>query len=368
MLKVLIVSKPLTPPWTDASKNLARDVVLNCPDFRFRVFTEIGDNFKSANVRSEDLYTPDLDEFIPWSKFKLFFRLLKPDEMGLYHFFFAPNPNTSKMIKLAMSKKGYQRSVQTVCSQPASFDGIKNLLFSEAVVSCSHDCRKKLLEAGVENVRCIHPAVPDVELPDEAAVKEIRRRYELPENAVLALYSGDLEFSGATDILLKALPFAFERKELHLVICHRDKTPQTKKLHGKLVKSIEAAGWKDRVHFVEPQPDLNPLLSAVNFLIMAPDSLYGKMDLPLVILEGMSYGRPAILSDLPSLLEIPDGEEAALTVKVGDAKALGEAMSALAEDKALLKQLGERAKLIVQDRFSTLRLGNDYSNLYREFE
>ena len=43
-------------------------------------------------------------------------------------------------------------------------------------------------------------------------------------------------------------------------------------------------------------------------------------------------------------------------------------MSALAEDKALLKQLGERAKLIVQDRFSTLRLGNDYSNLYREFE
>ncbi|RJO75394.1 MAG: glycosyltransferase [Myxococcales bacterium] len=368
-MKVLLVTKPLVPPWDDSAKNLARDIVQSLPDVRFNVLTTAGCSFGLKHVREEPLYGAPGGYAPPlWNNVKVFLRLLKPDEMGLYHFFFAPNPRASLVAGLAMAMKGYQRSVQTVCSAPKSFEGVARLLFADVAVAVSAHTRDRLREAGVKDARLIYPAVARVETPTADEILASRRRFGLPEDKTLALYAGDLEFSNAASTLVAALPEACRASSLHVVFCNRWKTPAARAERDRLQAEVKRMGLASRVVFLPPQTDLQPLLRGVDFWLMHPDTLYAKMDLPLVVLEAMGHGKPGILSDRPPLVEAFAGETAGILAPPGDAAALANAMRALAEDAALRERCGRTAQAVARERFSFDRLAEAHRALYAEFQ
>jgi len=369
MPKILMVSKPMHPPWDDAAKNLARDIVLNCPDTRFHVMTAPPETFTAKNAKPAGIYSPQDGYGITlYDKIKLFFRLLQPDELGLYHFFFAPNPKTSKMCKLAMNMKGYQKSVQTICSQPASFENIEKLMFANEIVTVSKDCLNKFKEAGISNVRCIYPSVEEKEIPDADKISEIRKQFSLPVDKTLALFAGDLEFSSAAKTLVDALPEALKNENLAVVFCNRTKTPASHQKLKQIKKQVAKLDASDRVFFVPPSEDFLDLLSAVDFQLLHPDSLFGKMDIPLVILEGMALKTPAILSKLPSLEEICEDVEAAMYIEADNPAQLAEAMKSMAEDKAKRTAMATSGLKLVKERFSPQTMAEQYTKLYKEFD
>ena len=369
MLNVLMVTKPLAPPWDDSARNLARDVVRGVTDVRFYVLTAGDYSFKLRHVREERLYAGRASYQPPlWNNIKVFFRLLKPDEIGLYHFFFAPNLGTSLIASIAMGMKGRQNSIQTACSAPASFEGAAKLLFSDVTVAVSDWTRRKFIEAGAGDVRRIYPAVAATVLPGDEEIRANRKRFGLPENGVLALYAGDLEFSNAAETLFSALPEALKNDDLYVIYCNRAKTPEAASIRENLKKRVMEAGYEKRVFFVPSQEDMQALLRAIDILVMNPDTLYAKMDLPLVLLEAMANGKPAILGDMAPLTEAFQGEEAGLLVAPGDASGLASALMELAGDPSLRVRLGETARALANGRFSMKRLSEEYRNLYAEFE
>jgi hypothetical protein len=103
MNSVLYVSKALSPPWNDSGKNLVRDLAEAAPRHGIEVFAGPGFEPESPRVRvrkrlGESAYAPGLAQ-----KASIFGSLLLlPPRISLVHFFFAPNPATSRMAGIAL--------------------------------------------------------------------------------------------------------------------------------------------------------------------------------------------------------------------------------------------------------------------------
>lgn len=101
----------------------------------------------------------------------------------------------------------------------------------------------------------------------------------------------------------------------------------------------------------------SPLLASVDVLCLPATDLTGKVDLPLVVLEGMQAGRPVIVTDQGPLRELGDESHGVLlTPPRADAVA-----SALG---TLTPSLGERAQSRVEARFASERMAAAYVTLY----
>ena len=87
--------------------------------------------------------------------------------------------------------------------------------------------------------------------------------------------------------------------------------------------------------------------------------------LGLVLLEASACGLPLISYDCPSGPReiVTDGENGYLIPHVGDIDAMAEKICLLIENAELRKQMGEKAKLMV-DKFSPLRIKEQWINLF----
>lgn len=86
---------------------------------------------------------------------------------------------------------------------------------------------------------------------------------------------------------------------------------------------------------------------------------------PLILLEAASCGLPLISYDCPSGPSeiVTDGENGYLIPHVGDIDAMAEKICLLIENAELRKQMGEKAKLMV-DKFSPLKIKEQWMTLF----
>src|SRR5262245_45805290 len=100
MLDVLLVSKPVEPPWTDSSKNLVRDLAGAMHRYGPVVMTRR----KTANalpwVRRAAIYAPSSGGYSPAlvDNARAFGRIVTAHE-SIVHFFFAPNPTSARAAR-----------------------------------------------------------------------------------------------------------------------------------------------------------------------------------------------------------------------------------------------------------------------------
>ncbi|MDP3936693.1 MAG: hypothetical protein Q8R92_01000, partial [Deltaproteobacteria bacterium] len=200
---VLYVSKPLSPPWNDSGKNLVHDLAEALPRHDVRVFAGPGFEPRSPRVAvhrrlGESAYSPGLAQ-----KAAIFGALLKlPREVRALHFFFAPNPVTSHVARIARALNR-RPAVQTVSSSPADYGAVARLCFGDRVVALSEYNRRMLAGAGVRNVVKIHPGL-DLSRQTENAKGAARWREALAvEGRRVVLYAGDYEFSQGAQLVLE---------------------------------------------------------------------------------------------------------------------------------------------------------------------
>jgi len=80
-------------------------------------------------------------------------------------------------------------------------------------------------------------------------------------------------------------------------------------------------------------------------------------------LEAMACGLPLIASDIPCVRDIlEDGAESGgLIVQRDDVDAFATALGQLLDDEKLCRQMGKKARLSVEERFSTAAVGTQLS-------
>ena len=86
--------------------------------------------------------------------------------------------------------------------------------------------------------------------------------------------------------------------------------------------------------------------------------------LPKSLLEAAAYGRPIVATDVPGCREIARHDVNAFLVPADDPGPLAGALTVLAQDPALRHRLGAAGRQIVENEFSSARIGQEIVDLY----
>lgn len=364
--EVLMVSKPVAPPWNDSSKNLVKDLACAGSRFSYRVLTPRACQLEHARVASDAIYR-STGRYSPalLQNLRVLARLLEPDDTALTHFFFAPNPRTSMAARVALRIRR-RITVQTVCSAPASFSRPERLLFADRVVVVSGDTRDRFVSAGVQPERLVQipPGIQLPEPPTAEARREARQRLGLPLDRPVVIYPGDMQFSRAAETFaLAAARLRSVEPEPVFVLACRPKQRQSQDEAARIEGILSAAGIRSRVRIFGEVADMLELLGACDLCVLVAESLYAKMDLPLVLLEAMALGVPLVVSDRPPLCELL-ADEVGLAVPPEDPDALALAMTQMLTVPDLLSRMGAAASDAAARRYGIERVCSAYEDLY----
>jgi glycosyltransferase involved in cell wall biosynthesis len=371
MGRILMVSKPVAPPWHDSSKNLVRDVAGHLSRHSAVLMTRAD---ASAALRAtRGLDRADLrfvygggGSFAPAlaDQARVFASLLAGAREDLWHFFFAPNPRSSSAAKVAARVRRV-RTVQTVCSAPLPSVDLERVLFADRVVVVSRHTEQRLLSAGIaaSRVRRIPPAVAPLAAPDQAARTAVRRKLDLPLDAPLLVYPGDLEVSRGAERSLR-VHAALASSDAFLVLACRAKTAHAHDARIRLEALARELGAESRVRFIGETPDIHGLLAASDLVLLPSEDLYAKMDLPLVLIEAMLLERAVVVLAGTAAAELAEGGAARATAD--DLAALTSVSRELLNDPAARAALGAIARQAALERYRPEAVAAQYESIYDE--
>jgi len=362
-----MVSKPIAPPWNDSSKNLVRDLALLGQRYRYRVLCPRGQRLGGDGVVSEPLYR-DSGRYTPplVQNARVLLRLLRRDDAELTHFFFAPNPRTCQAARLALAARP-RRTLQTVCSIPSSFRQPERLLFADQVVVLSHHTRDQFIHQGVapERMALIPPGIRIPPWPTRARRLEARQALGLPKDRPVLVYPGDLQFSGAAATVAASVPLLRDLEPVVIFAC-RPKQQASLEADRRLRADLARAGVEQLTRHMGEVADMQQLLSACDLCLLPAESLYAKMDYPLVLLEALALGVPIVVADQPPLTELMQDPVGA-AVPPDDPEALASAAGALLratdDERAALSR---RCREVACQRYDIAAVSRAHEDLYAE--
>ena len=361
-MRVLFVSKPIVPPFDDGSKCLVRDIAAALRVAEPVVMVSPGGPAIGPRVRRENVYGT-ASRFAPSPSTLAFNRLLFGDPLDVWNFVFAPNAASSSAARVAIrarrSRGWTGKVVQTVASRPKSFEGAKALFFGDRIVALSEWTRGRLLRAGIPDsiVRVIPPCTREP-LP-RAPADEVRARLEVGDGP-LVVYPGDLHVSsGAATVAMAAGEVLREVPGARFVFACRDKGQDVAPYEAGLREALR--GLEPYVRIVGRVDDMHALLAAADVVAFPVDDLYGKVDLPIVLLEAMALGTPLVLASGGPLEELPGAKVAAR-----DASALAETLIRLLRDAGEKKELADLGRRVWRQRHTPEVVGAQYDALYVE--
>jgi glycosyltransferase involved in cell wall biosynthesis len=340
--RVLLVSKPVEPPWNDSSKNLVRDLVLGLSRYDAVALGRQGGPTELGRARIESVYPAGGNFSLGLAEqARVALRLLTGSRADLWHFFFAPNPKSSAVARLTSGVRR-ARTVQTVCSVPRDDVALDRVLFADRIVVLSSHTEQRFRDAGIaaERLARIPPAVPKLEPASAEERAATRRSFGLPVDAPVVVYPGDLEFGSGARLTLDA--HAALPRESHLVLACRAKTERARGHEQELKARAQELGLTERVTFTGETRQIYGLLAAADVVALPSEVAYAKMDYPLVLLEAMMLARPVIVCNGTPAAELA-AAGGAIAVPP-DAGALGVELARLLGDDGARRALGDRAR------------------------
>ena len=298
---VLFVSKPLSPPWDDSGKLLPYLLAQRAGGLRLAVMTPRGQPLDLPGVTCEPLYAAPRSFTVPMAdKLRVMGRILFRATPPLVHFFFSPNTATTMAVRAFRKAHPDVRVVQTVMSLPDNPDQLASGVFADVLISWSKagasQAAQVVRQRGLPT-QVVH--IPPGILPLPPMSREERRRVRdelgLPPDRPLVLFAGDLEYSTAAMVAAETALLLKDRSPATFVFACRPKTPASRLVRADLEKMLAGPIGAGTAFVLGTVPRFADLLRSADCQILPTDTTYAKTDLPLVVLEGLSAGVPAIV-------------------------------------------------------------------------
>ena len=367
---ILFVTKPLSPPWDDSGKLLPYLIANRLDDVKVTVMTPRGKPLIGQGVVSEEIYRRSSSFSVPvLEKLKLMGRLLLRPTPPIVHFFFSPNGPTTAAARLFRRLKPGVKVIQTVMSLPARSDEMANALFGDVVVTWSRtaaDLAMRAVEGRANAARIVHipPGIEPLTPMDEVGKRKARREMGLDPDRPVILYAGDLEFSSAAEVTAAAVSRVVERIPALFVFACRRKTNESLAAERILRESLEGPEGK-HVRIMDRVASFKDLLRCADVQVLPAETTYAKTDIPLVLLEGLSAGVPAVVAEDTPMQELVDAG-AAVGIPPLEVDALARALIGILEGKGRARALGIAGRQYVLDRHTADSMARAHGQLYNE--
>lgn len=375
---ILLATRPITPPWDEASKNFAYFLVksIHDPELQMHILTTASADLDiNKTVICHPIY-PAIDKnhagFPLSQKVHLPLYLIgNAHTYNIIHYLFTPTKLNSWITRHLVSQK--PKTIQTIVTlredilTPADW---QTLFFADRLVVYSDYSKQKLEAAGFTGIQRIYPGIDlDFFRPTEKDPEALRTLNLSPDDFVV-MYPGEYARLGATDMLVNMLIQhinEFENsklKNLKFVFACRLKNDADKKKKTEVQEKLRQAGILDHVRFTDTwQLEQYKLYNLADIIVFPVSDMKGKFDIPLVIIEAYACGKPVILSNLEIFREFSDNTFS-VTIPRNDTYALQAAITDLANDPAQRKTLGHTARAFVEKNFDLKATAKAYAELY----
>ncbi len=370
--KILLATRPLCPPWDEASKNFAYFLAksIKDPELQMHILTTpktldgLGDNVVSHPIFPSYDATRAGHSFSQKAILSSYL-FTQSHTYDIVHYLFTPTALNSALITHLTYHR--PKTIQTIATLREDLYGPadwKKMFFADKLVVYSDYSKRKLEEAGFTNVTRIYPGI-DLHLyspqpKDDATM----RHFDIgPEDFVLS-YFGEYARLGATDMLVEMLITHLKQQpSIKFIFACRVKNDADQKKKDEVVAKLTQAGIIDRVRFSDTFKDMPKLYNLTDIVLFPVGDMRGKFDIPLVIIEGYACGKPVIVSDLPIFQEFTNQDISAI-IPAGDEVALWTTIEDLMRDETKRKSLGANAKAFVEQYFDLRNTAMKYERLY----
>jgi len=244
--------------------------------------------------------------------------------------------------------------------QPGKWlNGKINEHYADEIIAVAEAAKDNLVESGIspEKVRVILNGVPGLDrLPPEEAAAE-KAKYGIPPERFVAGILARMEAVKGHSYLLEATKMLKDRGEpFTLLIAGAGALEETLKQQAR---DLELG---DSVIFAGFVPDVQRLLSILDLQVNAS---YGTEATSLALLEGMSMGIPAVVTDYGGNPGVIRQGENGLLVPTRNSEALGVAIHQMMEDQAAYYSMAARCKEIFKATFRADIYARNIEEIYR---
>lgn len=364
---ILFVTRPLGPPWDEASKNFAHDLALHATAHDITVLTDRVTSPQPPHLTQKRVYSAN--RFSLWQKARLVAWLWRnAAAYTTVHLLFTPTPLSSAILRRVCRRTGVRvvQTVATVRDDLYTTSQMRAMFFGDAVVTYSAWGAQKLRQIGLANVQHIYPGIDAKRFFPAPKDSALLRRFRIAPTDIVVTYPGEFTRLGATDTIIDAFARLWNDTRNHHIryVCAcRVKNDADARKKRDVIARLERMGQRDRVIFTDTFDDMNAIYNLSDIVIFPVASMHGKFDVPLAMVEPYMCEKPVIASSLPLFAEFSN-PAINVIIPASHARALSDAIAELARDGERRATLGKNAAAFARHTFNINTTAHAYEQLY----
>jgi phosphatidylinositol alpha-1,6-mannosyltransferase len=371
--KILFVSRPITPPWDEASKNfaynLAKEISSSTNSPKIHLMTTHTKLGLGENVKQEEIYKYAEKDYRLTDKIRAFlFQFVFRDSFAIKHYFFTPTPQSSKLIKKFL--KGKTKAIQTIATLREdlfSDEEIKAMMFGDIIVTYSDYAKNKLATLGIKNVSKIYPGIDLKDYqPRKKSELELEKANFRKEDFIIN-FSGEYIRLGALDTVIDGfIQVAKEIPSARLSLAVRVKNEKDAAKKEEVIAKLTKENILDKVSFHDSGSyQMSDIYNLSDISVFPVATMQGKFDIPLAVIEAMACGKPVIVSDIPILKEFANTDNS-ITIQKNSPQELADAILELYQNKEKRELLGKNASHYARENFNIQKAAREYMEIYNQ--
>jgi phosphatidylinositol alpha-1,6-mannosyltransferase len=364
MKRILLLTRPICPPWDEGSKNFAYTLAKNAGDFEIHLLTCGKVKDLPENVIQHSIYSSPKLNFT--QKLKLLRFLRKFDNYDIIHSLFTPTKMNSLFLRSNL-KKGAKiiQTVATLREDLYAKDDFKKILFGDKIVTYSDYAKEKLEKIGFNKVKRIYPGIDIDKYSPAPKSPELMEKFKTSESDFVINYTGEYVRLGDMDDVIAAfsdLVKHHQKFKLHLAVRVKNQKDAEKK--REIIAKLKKENILGKVAFIDDGSyTMEEIYNLCDISIFPARTMAGKFDIPLAVIEAMACGKPVIASSLERLKYFLSNENSIL-IPPGNREALKENILYLYNNPEKRNDLARRSIDFVRENFDIMKIVKEYEEVY----
>jgi len=371
--RILLLTRPICPPWDEGSKNFAYTLARHAGDFEIHLLTfgKVADLPKSV-IQHQIYSSPKWD----WpQKVRAYIFLLKffflkgGNDYDILHSFFTSTKLNVFALKLCLKNKKI-KTIQTLATlRDDLYDAekLKKIIHADFIITYSDYAKTKLEKIGFNNIKRIYPGI-DVNLYSPAPKnQELLKKFATSEEDFVINYTGEYVRLGDMDDIIEVfldLAKRYQNFKLHLAVRVKNQKDAEKK--KEIIDKLKKEGILGRVAFIDDGSyTMKDIYNLCDISIFPARTMAGKFDIPLAVIEAMACGKPVIASSLERLRYFLNNENSIL-IAPGNREALKENILYLYNNPQKRNDLARRGIDFVRENFDIVKIVKEYEGVYEK--
>ncbi|WP_186433028.1 glycosyltransferase family 4 protein [Oenococcus oeni] len=233
--------------------------------------------------------------------------------------------------------------------------------YADKIVVVSNATGSHLKKAGYAKKNQIVTIYNGIKLPSQSNHSDFRRDYGIPNDAFVFGHVGRINaWKGQEDFLKVSLELMSLYPKLHILFSG-DAYKGEKWREEKLKNEISESGFRDRIHYLGFQKDINKVYRTMDVLVSTSN---GRETFSLVVAEAMSWSKPVIAYDVAGPSELIEDNKTGYLVQANNFGELASKMKIFLNVNSIKDKFGHRAYKRVGKYFNQKQFLQNFTKEY----